>query len=216
MDLPSWVAANQRDRRHQLIDLVLSMKGIAAPRHFQGMQTAFCLASLFICSIFADDTSDRNAIDRTIAALNHIPRDPNLITEEAALELNRLPTVTPEFGIFRPQRDKSTPSDRPRVVISHEPWAEATIDFSSVPCLVTLETLNPRISNEAIHFITSDVAVADGIWTFRRESAPTQTVPMLFVLKKAGDEWRIEMIRALELRESLRILIGLHDTLRRF
>ena len=161
------------------------------------MRTAFCLASLFICSTFADDIGDRNAIDRAIAALNHIPRNPNLITEEAALELNRLPKVTPELGVFRPQPDKSTPSDRPRVVISHEPWGEATIEFSSGPGPVTLELLNPRIRNQATHFITSDVAVADGIWSFKRDSATTQTVPMLFVLRKAGDEWRIEVIRLL-------------------
>jgi hypothetical protein len=162
--------------------------------HFGGMRAQLCLALLCSSFTFADEAADRNSIDRAIAALNELPLRPGLLSEDALLELSRLPRVTPDFGILSPS---SSPSGSPSVSISHEPWREATIELPGSPTVMKLELLNPRISNRATRFVTQEVAVADGTWVFKSPSGTTQTIPIFFVLKKDSETWRIEVVRVL-------------------
>jgi hypothetical protein len=68
-------------------------------------------------------------------------------------------------------------SDHPNVTISHEPWGEATINLMS-----------PGILIATIRFITPDVALADGT---------THTIPLLFVMKREGENWKIASVYVL-------------------
>lgn len=86
---------------------------------------------------------------------------------------------------------RSSSSDHPTLVISHEPWGEATINFPGV------EIVNPRIESRTVRFITPDVALADGVCTYRDFNGHAETTPLLFVMKKEGERWKIASIRLL-------------------
>jgi hypothetical protein len=64
----------------------------------------------------------------------------------------------------------------------HETWRVMTV---------------PRIVSDSIRFITPDVALVDGASTIRGAVTMAQSVPLLFVLKKDGGEWRIHAVRRL-------------------
>ena len=83
------------------------------------------------------------------------------------------------------------------MTISHEPWGEATINFASMGGMPRMEMLNPRIVGSNIRFITLDVALADGAFTYEDGRAAAQTTPILFVMKKQGADWKIVSIRIL-------------------
>src|ERR1039458_6776399 len=93
--------------------------------------------------------------------------------------------------------------NRPTVTISHEPWGEATINFPWTDYLIkalrarTLEILNPRIGSRTIRFLTPDVALVDGAWTYKDDGATTRTTLLLFVMKKERGNWKIASIRVL-------------------
>jgi len=147
-------------------------------RHYVGVKLIPCIPLLFAAAATADDAADRAAIGRTIAALSETPQRAALFSQgaDAARELERLGRV-------------GTP-DLPTVTISHEPWGEATIDFLCLQRIVT------RLGSGAIRFITSDVALADGVWTYG-EDGKTHTAPLLFVMKKEAGNWKIVSIRIL-------------------
>jgi len=153
------------------------------------MKAVPCLLCLALCAV-ADEAADRAAIERTIAALNRAPRPSALFTADASSELDRLANGKPVS--FEPLLASEDPALHPTVTISHELWGEATINFPSVAA----EILNPRIACDSIRFITPDVALADGNWTY--ENGPeTQKKPLLFVMKKAGDDWKVASLRLL-------------------
>jgi len=141
------------------------------------MKAALCL---FVASFaWADEAADRAAIERAIAALNELPPRIAAVAESpvAAHELTALMNMA------------SSPSPaRPTVVISHEPWGEATIDFRAVD-------LPNRIVSRTIRFITPNVALVDADRT--REDGTFQDKPLLFVLKKVEDDWKIASARVL-------------------
>ena len=161
------------------------LKGAAASRHSAGVKTILCLVLLFAPYAAADETADRAAIRHTIARLNELPRHPSLFTadSDAPSELERLPKAATQVI-------HSLRSGHLTVTISHEPWGEATFDFP-----VALHILKPRIVCGAIRLITADVALAEGTWSDRNFGAPIQTIPLLFVMKKEGDAWKIAALR---------------------
>jgi len=138
----------------------------------------------------ADEAADRAAIDRAIASLNQQPQPTAVFTEDSYSELDRLPDVTP-----RAVRILAL-SGGPMVTISHEPWGEATLNLPATASLA-LEITNPRIAGSATRFITTDVAVTDGAWTHTDGSGVIQTIPLLFVMRKEGDNWKIASVRVL-------------------
>jgi hypothetical protein len=141
--------------------------------------------------VWADDAADRAAITQVILALNKAPMPSGLFEENADTsvldELWRGKAVrarivaTPEIG------------GPPAVIISHEPWGEARLGGP----LPVMEALNPRISAGKVQFVSSDVALADGTFTYTDEGGATQTTPLFFVMKREGMAWKIAAVRRL-------------------
>lgn len=166
------------------------MKGWGLVRHPAGMRVVWCFLLLCVPCLGADESADRVAIERAISGLNEFRLAAPFTQDSSALdELKRLPNVAPLKW-----RDLG-PGCKPTVKISHEPWGEATIGCQfETPR--TVEMLNPRISGGAVTFITPDVALSEGSWTYDNGSTQ-QTIPLFFVLKKEGAEWKIASLRIL-------------------
>jgi len=156
------------------------------------MKLALCLFSLSVASVWAAEADDREAIGKVISALNEVPQRASLFAADADgfSSLDRLLRVPRRALSFR--RDPPGPGDPPRVVISKEPWGEAIL----LPLAGTAELINPRISSGAIRFVTPDVALAEGICVYY-EGSKTQTTPLLLVMKRDGDQWKIASVRVL-------------------
>jgi hypothetical protein len=126
------------------------------------------LSLIFAVSAWSDEPADRSAIDRTISSLNGVSR----------------PT-----GYFTADSDAPAALDqllKPKgytVAISHEPWGEADIKMQT-----------PTILGRTTRFITSNVALVDGTCSYSEGTA----IPLLFVMKKEGDVWKIASLRVLE------------------
>jgi hypothetical protein len=158
-----------------------------------------CVPLLFTCYSWADEAADRVAIDHTINALNEVPQHAALFTPDAdaSSELAWLPKVRP-FRILGPVADAKPlpPTDSPTVTISKEPWGEVTINFPGAISLPPANILAPRIASGNIRFITLDVALDDGAWIYD-DGAVMRSVPLLFVMKREGDNWKIASLRVL-------------------
>ena len=81
------------------------------------------------------------------------------------------------------------------VVISHEPWGEAQIYPAGV-FPQQLLIVNPRFASGAVRFITPDVATVEGSYT-RTDDDTVQSTPLLFLMKRDRDVWKIASIRLL-------------------
>jgi hypothetical protein len=161
---------------------------------------AISLVSLTLVPfVVAQDASDNIAIGRTIQALNESPIRLSLFASDtnAAAELARLPKGVVKFRI-----PDAIGSSQPTLTISKEPWGEATINFPGFPAVFELPTIeiNSRILSGAIRFITPDVALAEGTLTIKGDGDETRTTPLLFVMKKEHDQWKIASIRVVTAR----------------
>jgi hypothetical protein len=162
------------------------------------MKVLLCMPLLlFAVRAWADESTDRVAIGRIIAALNETPPQPDLFTadSDSSSQLERL--WKGKRLSFRPRTlptapEPSSPGDRTSVTISHEPWGEATI---KVP---PMELINPRIVSRVIRFITNDVALVEGGCIYEVADG-TRTTPLLLIMKREGDIWRIAALRLLAL-----------------
>ena len=146
------------------------------------------LLLIAVCA-WADEAADRLAIARVIAALNQVPPRTELFTPDtdAPAVLERLRQG--KRVAYRPIQS----SGHPTVTVSHEPWGEATIDLRGPG----VEIVDPKIVSRAIRFITPEVALADGASTYREDGIDVETTPLLFVMKKEGDRWKVASIRVL-------------------
>ncbi len=123
--------------------------------------------------IWADDAADRASIEKTVAALNEVPI--------------RAAIFTADFdGRAELQRLLETPKDasgeaKPSVIISKQPWGEATI---------VLPGMAPHapVVVKKIRLVSPDVGMADA----------TGNVPALIVQRKEGTDWKIASLRILE------------------
>ena len=158
-------------------------------RHFASMKALLCAPLLFAPYAIADEAAERIAIGRAIAALNEPSQHSALFTDVRAYsEFERIRTANPlAFRIIGPAAypESMARMDDPTVTISHEPWGEATINLPG------------RESRPSIAFITPDVALAEGAYTSQDDHATKQTTPLLIVMKKEGDDWKIASIRVL-------------------
>ena len=137
------------------------------------MKANLCLPLLLAAFAWADEPADRATIRRTIAVVNEFPWSIPAVAES--------PIAEREIEAVRRSAPPLPDSGRLTVTISHEPWGEATIGPA------TMEF--PRIASGAIRFIAPDVALADADWT--REDGTSLHKPVLFVMKKVGDVWKI-------------------------
>lgn len=137
------------------------------------MKALLCLPLLFAACAWADESAERQDIDRVIASVNDNPPAATFTADsDARPTLERLRPWAKERG------------RRPAVVISHDPWGEATISWTG-PC-------GPIVSR-TIRFITPDVALADATCGYGDSSG----LPLLFVLKKERADWKIASLRIL-------------------
>ncbi|MGD0497605.1 MAG: hypothetical protein ABSC23_04120 [Bryobacteraceae bacterium] len=155
------------------------------------MKALFLPLLLFSVCGGADEAADHTAITRAIAALNEFPQPAGLFTADADG-----PAVIDQLWKGRRLAYRMRPassSDQPTVIISHEPWGEATINFPTVP----VEIVNPPVVGRTIRFVTPNVALVDGAFTVDADSVNPQTTPLLFVMKKERQDWKIASIRVL-------------------
>jgi hypothetical protein len=158
-------------------------------RHFASMKALLCTPLLFASYAFADEAAERIAIGRAITALNEPSQHGALFTDGRAYsEFEGLRRANPlAFKIIGPAADPESMirTDEPTVAISHETWGEATINLARSE------------SRPSIAFITPDVALAEGAYTYEDNHATKQTTPLLIVMKKEGYDWKIASIRVL-------------------
>jgi hypothetical protein len=124
------------------------------------MKARLWVILFFAGCAWADEAADRAAIVRVIAALNAVPRRGDL---------------------FTPDVDGRAALERPTVVISHEPWGEATINLPGTG-------VGRAIASRQIRFVTPDVAVVDGEFV-------ADGTALFFVMKRDAGEWRIASVR---------------------
>jgi hypothetical protein len=177
------------------------LKGLNEPRHYLRMKALFLLPLIVGICAAADEGANTAAIERTIAQVNRLPWPDGLFTADSdappVLEdlwkgkrlVYRLGTRADEAGAFE--------TDRPHVVISHEPWGEATIEFPGVPAAPALEVVNPRIVNRTVRYLAPDEAVAEADSLYRDRNGDVQTTPLSFVMKKEDGRWKIASLRVL-------------------
>ena len=154
------------------------------------MKPILCLFLLFSPSALADEAADRASIERVIAALRVDATSSDWESRIAAVaespkavaELKRVGAVQFTFAI------QST--GKPTVTISHEPWGEATFNL---PMTVTPDLLAQIVVVE-IRFVTADVALVEGGW--EHDDAHLRR-PVLFVMKRVGNDWKIASAREL-------------------
>jgi hypothetical protein len=146
------------------------------------------------CALAADEAADRAAIGQTISALNQFPLPAGLFTDDAVSDLGRLPGVNQAHFQIGPDATVAT-AGGPRVVISREPWGEAQI-YPPALFVRPLVIANPRIASSTVRFVTMDVAMVEGSYT-RTNGDLVQTTPLLFLMKRDGDAWRIASARLL-------------------
>ena len=98
-------------------------------RHCPGMKALLCLLlPLCVCG-WADEVAERTAIAHVIAALNEFPQH---TTDSFTADADGTEIVEQLWkGKRLASRMRSSPSHHPTVVISHEPWGEATINYQA-------------------------------------------------------------------------------------
>ena len=137
------------------------------------MKAILFLPLFLAIALQADEAQDRAAIDKMIAALNDPAKRANLFMKDADSAIN--------FDRLIDLHRLTAPS--PGVVIGmNETWTQLTA---------------PRVVSERIRFVTQDVATVDGASTIDGAITLARRVPLLFVLKKVGAEWRISAVRVL-------------------
>lgn len=135
----------------------------------------------------AAEADERAAIGRAVAALNERTwRSATFTSDPLALaEFQKLLEGKKVEYHIRPGMG------RPTLLISHDrPWGEAEI---RVPA-PSIELKNPRVVSGLVTFISEDVAVVDASLV-ERTGDTRQSTPLVFVVKKEGDEWRIMALR---------------------
>lgn len=144
------------------------MKGNLLAWHDPGVRPI--LGVLFLCatSACADEVADRAAIEHVIAALNESRKPPAILFTANA-------DVSTEL-------ERLSSLDRGRLRASNQPWSEVT---------------KPQIVTRSIRFITSDVALVDTANTQYGSLILVRSIPVLFVLKKEGTDWRISSLRVM-------------------
>jgi hypothetical protein len=149
-----------------------------------------CLTVLVASAAWADENTERAAIEATVAALNTSPFQPNLFTGDFANadELQRF------LGQAEQLIESSLPIDgvvvrteAATLIISRQPMGEAILHFSPLKRFVT----------RSVTFISPDTSVVVAIYERQFEPTASKRVPVLFVLRREGSEWRIASFRVL-------------------
>jgi hypothetical protein len=133
----------------------------------------------------ADEAADRAGIEKTIRALSVWPTRALFTADfDDQRELLRVvrvgfPAVCPE--VWWETCGTTVHVKEGEVVISKEPWGEATW----VPAGMNMNVARIRITR--VRFLTPEVAIVDAV----------SRDPLLIVMKKVGTEWKIASLRVL-------------------
>jgi hypothetical protein len=132
-----------------------------------------CFSLFCAVGLWADEARDRAAIDKAIAALNDPVQRANVLTKDvdSSVDFDRLIDLHRRGSL-----------SLGFAIGRNEPWTELTV---------------PRVLSGSIRFVTPDVAIVDGASTIRGAVTLAPRVPLLFVMKKEGVEWRISAVRVL-------------------
>jgi hypothetical protein len=126
----------------------------------------------------SDQASDREAIHKTVVELRAFTADFDNQGELSRLSSAAFPVVCPEvWGELCWLRAAQMQDRTPVVIISSEPWGEATISIHGPSFLVV----------EKIRFLTPEVALVDAY----------ARTPLLIILRKEAETWKIASIRIL-------------------
>jgi hypothetical protein len=136
------------------------------------MKLMLASALFLTMRLLADEAGDRDAITKVIAAVNDPAQRARLFTKDVdtAIDFDRLIDLhltCPSCSVVNGRT---------------ETWREMTA---------------PRVVSTSIRFITPDVAIVDAVSTVRGAVTLAESVPLLFVLKKEGTDWRIDAVRRL-------------------
>jgi hypothetical protein len=135
------------------------------------MRLIACISLIFAALAHADETADRSAIERVIRLLSDrqpVPAQKQTSTLFTADADNDLARLTELNGQW--------------LQLSREPWSEMT---------------TPRLAIHSIRFVTPDVALVNAASVQYGSNIPVRRIPMLFVMKKEGTDWRIAALRVL-------------------
>ena len=119
----------------------------------------------------ADEAADRSAIERVIRVLS----DRQTVSNNK--QTSTVFTSDPDSDL-----DRLTALNGRWLQLSSEPWSEMT---------------TPRLTIHSIRFVTSDVALVNTASVQYGSNIPVRRIPVLFVMKKEGTEWRIAALRVL-------------------
>jgi hypothetical protein len=137
------------------------------------MKLLVCVATLLFASLaladsaLADSDADRTAIQSVIATLN----------DHTAPASNLFTTDGADSAELGRLADLDRMLSR-----SAEPLSEVT---------------PPKITVRSIRFITTDVALVDGVNAQYGSVIVTKSVPVLLVMKREGSNWRIASFRTI-------------------
>jgi len=162
------------------------------------MRLLLCLSILMASSAWAaDEAADRAAIEKVISTLNNTPNSPGLFTEDfgddgilAALDVYR---KTQPAAVRQDSILLNVPCYAPEV------WPELGCPFQTKPGGHSAVGLPAPPSHFAIHSIrllTPGVALVDAV-NERGAAGALRHSPVLLVLRKARDVWRIASLRVM-------------------
>jgi hypothetical protein len=166
------------------------------------VRVVLSLAVLFTSVVWADEASDRAAIEATISALNISSNNPQTKPEiftadfpnTSELQRAREPRVTVSANLVSvPENGTKIETPAGILVISREPMGEATLYPYPAPNFSGSFTVSPRFKTRSVTFVSPNTAVVVAEY----ESFAAPNVPALFVLRKDGENWRIASFRSL-------------------
>jgi hypothetical protein len=159
------------------------------------LKVFLCLTVLVASPVWANETTERAAIEATVAALNTSPSQSTLFTGNFANadDLQRfLVQAGPVIEWSLPADGVVVRTEAATLTISREPMGEATLHLPPANSFAL-----KRFVTRSITFISPDISVVVAIYERQFEPAASKRVPVLFVLRREGSEWHIASFRVL-------------------
>lgn len=186
------------------------------------MKSILCLVLALSSLVWANEASDRAAVEKVILGLNDSPQNPALFMPgfNGFPQLARL-DAQPASELARVASSRRSPNSMDlrnasivrdpaviHVVISKEPWGEAALYIpatvpvaDSYPALPDQGRLISQFHIQSIRFIAKDVALVEAVkdHSYERRGPRNgwQSNPALFVVKKDRKVWRIDSVHVI-------------------
>ena len=135
------------------------------------MKAIVCISLVFAALVRANEAADRVAIERVVNVLS------DRQTVSSKKQISTLFTADADNDL-----DRLTELNGRLLQFASEPWSEVT---------------TPRQTIQSIRFVTPDVALVNAANAQYGSTIPVRRIPVLFVMKKEGTDWRIASLRVL-------------------